>query len=122
MAEEPPGRAALSVTGKSSGLPPVLLCGSLIFVELRKRACVLFQIFINEGDGFARDLPHLLKQAARREGELAAFSPCVYGVPQIAAGKTVMSLFKNLKQSVSFVRSPQTGEFTNNFQCRPSRP
>jgi hypothetical protein len=47
-------------------------------LNYRARACVLFQISVNAGDGFARDLVHLLKQAAKRAGELAAFSRCVF--------------------------------------------
>ena len=68
---------------------------SLIFLESKDRACVLFQIFISASDGFARNLLHLLKQAAKCAGELAAFSRCVFGVAKIAAGKTVMSLIKS---------------------------
>jgi hypothetical protein len=53
----------------------------------------VFQKFINAGDGFARDLLHLLKQAARRAGNLPPFPVAFFGVAQIAAGKTVMRLY-----------------------------
>jgi hypothetical protein len=65
------------VTGKTSGLPPVLLFDSLIFLELWKRACVPFQIFISASDGFARDLLRLLKQAAKIAGNWPPF-PAVF--------------------------------------------